>query len=135
MHNYWFLNFFKWCMNLTQSDTFSESTWRMHESSWQMQMVRSGDIGKLNHWVKSTYFVFSVQKHTDVTWAREWRYVWFTNRLEYAESLLSVHSHTHSLLPVALKPNTVFRIGLAYLNKFDNNSFIIALAFPFLAID
>ena len=49
---------------------------------------------------------------------------------EYAESLLSVHSHIHSLLLVALKPNTVFRIGLAYLNKFDNNSFIIALAFP-----
>ena len=54
--------------------------------------------------------------------------------MEYAESLLSVHSHIHSLLPVALKPNAVFRIGLAYLNKFDNNSFIIALAFPFLAI-
>ena len=39
-----------------------------------------------------------------------------------------------AMLPVALKPNTVFRIGLAYLNKLDNNSFIIALAFPFLAI-
>ena len=52
------------------------------------------------------------------------------NGLEYAESLLSVHS----LLPMALKPNTVFRIGLAYLNKFVNNSFIISLAFPFLAI-
>ena len=54
------------------------------------------------------------QKHTDVNhvmWAREWRDVWFTNRLEYAESLLSVHSHIHSLPPVALKPNTVFRIG------------------------
>ena len=33
------------------------------------------------------------QKHTDVTWAHEWRDVWFTNRLEYAESLLSVNSH------------------------------------------
>ena len=41
-------------------------------------------------------------------------------------SMLSVHSHNHCLLPVALKPNTVFRIRLAYLNKFDNNSFIIA---------
>ena len=48
-------------------------------------------------------------------------------------SMLRVHSHIHSLLPVALKPNTVFRIGLAYFNKFDN-SFIFALAFPFLAI-
>ena len=56
------------------------------------------------------------------------------NRLEYAESLLSVHSQIHSLLPAALKPNTVFRIGLAYLNEFDNNSFIIALEFSFLAI-
>ena len=53
--------------------------------------------------------------------------------LEYAESLLSVHSHIHTLLPVALKPNTIFRIGLACLNKFDNY-LIIALAFPFLAI-
>ena len=53
------------------------------------------------------------------------------NRLEYAESLLSVHSHIHSLLTVALKPNTVFKIGLAYLNKFDNDFFIIALAFQF----
>ena len=35
---------------------------------------------------------------------------------------------------MALKLNTVFRIGLAYFNKFDNNSFIIALAFPILAI-
>ena len=55
------------------------------------------------------------------------------NRLEYAESLLSVHSHVHSLLPVALKPNAVFAvnavIGSAYLNKFDNNSFIIAFLF------
>ena len=56
------------------------------------------------------------------------------NRLEYAESLLSVHSHIDRLLPGAVKPNAVFRIGLAYLNKFDNNSFIIALAFPFSAI-
>ena len=48
--------------------------------------------------------------------------------------MLSVHSHMHSLLlPVALKPNIVFRIGLAYFNKFDNNSFIIALAFSILA--
>ena len=56
------------------------------------------------------------------------------NILEYAESLLSVHSHIHSLLPAALKPSTVFRIGLAYLNKFDNNSFIIVLEFTFLAV-
>ena len=35
---------------------------------------------------------------------------------------------------MALKPNTVFKIGLAYLNKFDNDFFIIALAFQFLAI-
>ena len=63
MHNYQFLNFFKWCMNLTQSDTFSESTWRMHESTWQMQMKRSGDNGKTQSLSQIDLFFFSVSEH------------------------------------------------------------------------
>ena len=60
MHNYRFLIFFKWCMNLTQSDTFSESTWRMQESTWQMQMVRSGDNGQIQSLSQIDLFFFSV---------------------------------------------------------------------------
>ena len=45
MHNYQFLKFFKWLVNLTQM-TFSESTRQMLESTWQMQMIHSGDGGK-----------------------------------------------------------------------------------------
>ena len=47
-------------MNLTQSDTFSESTWRMHESTWQMQMIRSGDNGKTQSLSQINLFFFSV---------------------------------------------------------------------------
>ena len=82
-----------------------------------MSLVCSVHVHKLHRRSahKHTTSHIGCQKQTDVTWAREWRDhrrdVWFTNRLEYAESLLSVHSHIHSLLPVALKPNTVFRIN------------------------
>ena len=45
-------------MNLTQSDTFSESTWLMHESTWQMQMIRSGDNGKTQSLSQIDLFFF-----------------------------------------------------------------------------
>ena len=56
MHNYQFWNFFKWCMNLTQSDTFSESTWYVLETFCKWYVLET--TAKLNHWVKSTYFFF-----------------------------------------------------------------------------
>ena len=61
MQNCQFLKFFKWCMNLTQSDTFSESTWRIDESTWQMQMICSGDNGKTQSLSQiDLFFFFSV---------------------------------------------------------------------------
>ena len=54
-YNYRFLNFFKWWVNW-----LSESTWRMHEATWRMQMIRSGDNCKTQRLSHIDRFFFSV---------------------------------------------------------------------------
>ena len=59
MHNYRFLNFFKWCMNLTQSEhlvsLLGVCMSLLDKCKWYVLETTA----KLNHWVKSTYFFFS----------------------------------------------------------------------------
>ena len=61
MHNYCFFKFLsdEWTWLKV---TFSESTRQMHESTWQMQMVYSGDNGKPQSLSQIDQFFLSVVK-------------------------------------------------------------------------
>ena len=112
MHNYRFLNCFKWCMNLTQSDTFSESTWRMHESldKWKWYVLET--MAKLNHWVKSTYFFFQCIHGT------RWKFSRWKNEDIYNQVIYYFPSRWKKIYLKVFSPKFLFQnFFLKFLTK------------------